>query len=84
MMRASTLDFPFRPVPPVAEAEKMSFNERVQQGFLRSMGTGIDYFVGVASVLLRIGESFASGTRQLSLSPKLCAPPWPTSWLRLS
>ena len=74
MMRAATLDFPFRPVPPVAEAEKMSFNERVQQGFLRSMGTGIDYFVGVASVLLRIGESFASGTRQLSLSPGLLRP----------
>jgi hypothetical protein len=73
-MRVFHTEFPFRAVPPVDEAEKMTFQERVQQGFLRSMGSGIDYFVGVASVLLRMGEAFTSGARQLSLSPRLLRP----------
>ena len=52
----------------------MSFQERIQQGFLRSMGTGIDYFIGVASVLMRIGEAFSGGARTMSLSPALLRP----------
>ena len=31
-MRASDLEFPFTPVPPIDEAEKMSFQERIQDG----------------------------------------------------
>jgi hypothetical protein len=64
----------FRAVPPVAEAERMAFQERVQQGFLRSMGTGIDYIGGVASVLLRMGEAFSSGSRQMTFSPTMLRP----------
>jgi len=74
MMRASSLEFPFEPVPPIAEAEKMTFQERIEQGFMRSMGSGIDYFVGVASVLLRIGEAFSHGAGQMALSPALLRP----------
>ena len=33
------------------------------------MGTGIDYFIGVASVLMRIGEAFSGGACTMSLSP---------------
>jgi hypothetical protein len=73
-MRASDLEFPFTPVPPIDEAEKMSFQERIQEGFLRSMGTGIDYFIGVASVLMRMGEAFSGGARRISLSPALLRP----------
>ncbi len=64
----------FRAVPPVAEAERMPFQERVQQGFLRSMGSGIDYIGGVASVLLKMGEAFSSGDRKISLSPAMLRP----------
>jgi len=73
-IRASGLEFPFCMVPPTDEAEKMSFQERVQQGFLLSMGSGIDYIMGVASVLMRIGEAFSGGTRQMSFSPALLRP----------
>ncbi len=60
-IRAVSEIFPFRFVPPIPEAEAMDFQERIQQGFLRSLETGIDFFVGLASVLLRIGEAFAGG-----------------------
>ena len=52
----------------------MSFQERIQEGFMRSMGSGIDYFVGVASALMRIGEAFSGGTRQMHFTPALLRP----------
>jgi hypothetical protein len=73
-MRAASLEFPFCPVPPIAEAETMTFQERIQQGFMRSMGSGIDYFVGVASALMKIGEAFSGGTRQMQFSPAFLRP----------
>jgi len=60
-------EFPFQYVPSIAEAETMSFQERLEEGFSQSLETGIGYFMGVASVLLRIGESFA-GDSERSMS----------------
>jgi hypothetical protein len=74
MMRAQSQEFPFTSVPPIAEAEKMGFQERIQEGFMRSIGSGMDFFMGLASVLVRIGESLASGSGQLSFSPRLLQP----------
>lgn len=73
-MRAAEREFPWDFVPPTHEAEQMSFQERLEQGFFGSMGTGIDHFVGVASVLLRIGEAFTEGSSQMTLSPQLLRP----------
>jgi len=57
-------EFPFRYVPPIAEAEAMSFRERLEEGFRQSLDTGIDYFMGVPSVLLRIGEAFSGNSER--------------------
>ena len=73
-IRAISEEFPFRFVPPIPEAEEMGFQERMEQGFLRSIETGISYFVGIASVLLRMGEAFAQGSGQMSFSPRLLRP----------
>ena len=73
-MRAISEEFPFRFIPPIPEAEEMSFEERLTQGFLRSIETGIGYFVGIASVLLRMGEAFSQGSGQLSASRDLLRP----------
>lgn len=73
-IRAISEEFPFRFVPPIPEAEKMEFQERMEQGFLRSIETGISYFVGIASVLLRMGEAFSQRSGQMSLSPRLLRP----------
>jgi len=73
-LRAAKEEFPFRSIPSVEEAEEMGFQERVEEGFLISMGTGISYFIGIASVLLRIGESMSDGSGQMSLSSRLLRP----------
>ena len=72
--RALDEDGLFQSVPPVAQAEAMTFQERVQQGFLRSMGSGIGYFGGLASVLMKMGEQFSSGSQKFSLSPAMLQP----------
>jgi hypothetical protein len=64
----------FTAVLPVAEAETLPFQERVRQGFLRSMGSGIDYFGGVASVLMRMGEALGTGSGHISLTRALLRP----------
>ncbi len=73
-MRAISEEFPFRFIPPIPEAEEMSFEERLNQAFLRSIETGIGYFVGIGSVLLRMGEAFSQGSGQLSASKELLRP----------
>ena len=73
-MRAIQDAFPVRFIPPVEEAEKLSFQERVQKGFAESMGTGLDYFAGIASILMRIGDAFTQGSRQMKLSSAMLQP----------
>ncbi len=48
-------------VPPLEEAEKMDFADRIAAGFNQGMETGIDYFYGLASVLAKMGERFEQG-----------------------
>ena len=48
-------------VPPLEEAEKMDFADRIAAGFSQGMETGIDYFYGLASVLGKMGERFEQG-----------------------
>jgi len=47
-------------LPPIEEGEKMAYGERVAAGFNLAMRYGLDYFMGLASVLVRIGEQFES------------------------
>jgi len=48
-------------VPPLEEAEKMDFLDRIANGFKEGMEVGIDYFYGLASVLGKMGERFEQG-----------------------
>ena len=56
---ADLLGVPF--VPPLEEAEKMEFMDRIANGFKQGMEVGIDYFYGLASVLAKMGEAFEKG-----------------------
>ncbi len=49
----------FNYLPPLDEAQNMSFEERNIKGFQLGLERGIDLFFGISSVLIRIGESFA-------------------------
>ncbi len=60
--RALEWEFNFSFVPPMGEAEKMDFQERIEKGFKLALRTGLDAFDGVASVLARIGDQFVEGS----------------------
>jgi protein-S-isoprenylcysteine O-methyltransferase Ste14 len=53
--------FPTEFLPPLDEAEKMSFEERVKVGFELALSQGMDMFCGIASVLVAIGNRFSQG-----------------------
>lgn len=55
-------------LPPLDEGEKMGYVERVQSGFKQAMVKGLDYFYGISSVLVRIGQQFESGGGGVSFS----------------
>ena len=61
-------------LPPLTEAEALSFEERIQLGFQQALSEGLDYFFGLSSVLVLVGERLKqqSGTvdlRSLLLKP---------------
>lgn len=66
--RACQAEFNFAFLPPLEEAEKMSFAERIQEGFRLALRDGIDAFYGAPSVLLRISEQFSKGAGKMKLS----------------
>lgn len=49
-------------LPPIDEAEKMGFEERIEQGFKMGLAEGIDVLPGIASILTAIGERFGQGS----------------------
>ncbi len=57
-------DFDFEWLPPVAEAEKMDFEQRLGTGFSLAMTKGLDYIMSLASVIIRMGEQFVEAQRR--------------------
>lgn len=67
-------------LPPVEEAENLSFSERNKKGFKLGMSKGIDYFFGLGSVAYFVsqtlskmtgGSSGKKGSSIISLSPRI-------------
>ncbi len=52
----------FEYLPSTDEAEKLSFRERNKVGFRLAMKHGADLFFGLSSVLVKIGEGYASSS----------------------
>lgn len=53
--------FPLDFLPPIVEAEQMTFQERTKEGFKLALNEGLDMFFGLSSVLVAVGEQFANG-----------------------
>lgn len=66
--------FPFKYLPSVEEAEKMSFQERIKIGFDLAFKDRIDIFFGISSILMRIGERFSREAGKVEFSPILLHP----------
>lgn len=61
-------------LPPLDEGEKLDYKDRVMEGFKQAMIKGLDYFYGISSVLVRIGEQFEEGNGSFNISPELLRP----------
>ncbi|NQS91754.1 MAG: GH3 auxin-responsive promoter family protein, partial [Chloroflexi bacterium] len=48
-------------LPPLEEGNDMGFRDRIQAGFKLAMVEGLDFFYGLASILVGIGEQFGKG-----------------------
>ena len=48
-------------LPPIDEAEKMSFEKRIEQGFGMGLSGGIDLVMSMAGVLVSVGERLGRG-----------------------
>jgi protein-S-isoprenylcysteine O-methyltransferase Ste14 len=48
----------FNFLPPVEDAEKMSFEDRIEQGFKMALNEGLDICLALSSVALAIGDRF--------------------------
>jgi hypothetical protein len=67
-------EFPFKFLPPIEEAEKMSFQERMEEGFHLAFREGLDVFYGLSSVLVKIGERFEQELGSVEISSVLLHP----------
>jgi len=67
-------EFPFDFLPPLTEAEKMSFEERIKQGFKLALPQGLDMFFGLSSILVAVGKQFSQGTGSKNITSLLTKP----------
>jgi hypothetical protein len=70
--------FNFKIFPPIEQAIKMNFQERIQEGLLSSLSEGLDFFYGISSIMLKISDQFShmsSGGRDKSEMKKLLRNP---------
>jgi len=61
-------------LPSLEEGEKMDYGSRVALGFKLAMREGLDYFMGLASVLARMGEQFEQQSSTTKPSKDLLNP----------
>jgi hypothetical protein len=65
---------PLQFLPPLDEAEKMSFEERTKKGVQEALTEGIDVIGGIPSILMAVGERFSKGGGSIKIKPLLRQP----------
>ena len=61
-------------LPPLEEAEKMSFESRIELGFKQALSQGLDYFFGLPIVLVTVGEKLSQQSEKRDMRPLLSQP----------
>jgi hypothetical protein len=67
--------FPFTVLPSLDRAVSLGFQERIEEAFDCAMGEGLDFFWGMTSILMKLGESFGSGGGTRGSAAKLIKRP---------
>ncbi len=61
-------------LPSLAEAESLSFEERIKLGFKQALSQGLDYFFGLSMVLVVVGNKFSESSDKIDIRPLLSQP----------
>jgi hypothetical protein len=61
-------------LPSLEVGDAMDFRDRIRFGFTLAMREGLDFFYGIASVLVGIGEQFSKGSGRSGLSLEMLRP----------
>jgi hypothetical protein len=61
-------------LPPLEEAEKMSFEDRIEVGFRQALSRGLDFFFGLPIVLVAVGEKLSQQSQKRDIKPLLSQP----------
>ncbi|MCJ7743494.1 MAG: GH3 auxin-responsive promoter family protein, partial [Dehalococcoidales bacterium] len=61
-------------LPPLDEAEKLPFDARIQLGFRQALSQGLDYFFGLSTVLIIVGERISQQSKNVDISSFLSDP----------
>ncbi len=66
--------FSFKFIPPLEEAEKLEFRDRIQQGFQLALRNGVDEISSMASVMVKVGEQMAEHAQRMKFSRSMLQP----------
>jgi hypothetical protein len=69
-----TMQTPLQYLPPLDQAEDLTFEERIRLGFQQALSQGLDYFFGLSLVLVSVGEKFRQSSQNINLRPFLTHP----------
>ena len=61
-------------LPPLEEAEKLSFEDRIALGFLQALSRGLDFFFGLPIILVAVGERLSQQSKNGDIRPLLSQP----------
>jgi hypothetical protein len=61
-------------LPPLDEAEKLTFEERIRLGFRQALSEGLDYFFGLSLVLVSVGEKFRQSSQGINIRQYIAHP----------
>ncbi len=61
-------------LPPIEQAENISFEDRIQKGFGQALSEGLDLCLTLSSVAVAIGNRFAEQSKKTPLTPLLKRP----------
>ncbi|MFC1916018.1 GH3 auxin-responsive promoter family protein [Chloroflexota bacterium] len=61
-------------LPPLEEAEELSFEDRIKLGFKQALAKRIDYFFGLSLVLAAVGDKFSQSSDKIAIRPLLSQP----------
>ena len=64
----------FNFLPPIDEAEKMTFEDRIQQGLKMALSEGLDLCLALSSVTVAIGNRFSQSDRNTNFTELLKQP----------